>query len=339
VAEPDYSKPELELLVCPRCGNGLLATANELGCSTCQSSYAVSEEGIPLLFWPTESALPQGDVTEVVKAFYEQNPFPNYDDLDSRESLARKASRGVFARLLTEQIPANSVVLEVGCGTGQLSNFLGMRWDRKMYGADICLNSLRLAKGFRDRYSIRNTTFVQMNLFRPVFAPESFDIVISNGVLHHTADTYAAFRSISRLVKPGGYILIGLYNVIGRLPTDFRRFLIRNLGDGARLLDSHLRNKTYNEARKRAWFMDQYKHPHERKHSFSEVVQWYEANGFEFVSSIPRIDGAAVSDHDALFEPQNKGTAFSRFSTELKMLMAGGADGALFIVIGRKRAT
>jgi hypothetical protein len=34
------------------------------------------------------------DVTDVVKVFYEENPFPNYDDFDSKESLAEKASAG-----------------------------------------------------------------------------------------------------------------------------------------------------------------------------------------------------------------------------------------------------
>jgi hypothetical protein len=121
------------------------------------------------------------------------------------------------------------------------------------------------------------------------------------------------------------------------LTTDFRRFLIRTLGDGARFLDRHLRNKDYNEARKRAWFMDQYKHPHERKHSFSEVLRWYTTNGFEFISSIPRIDGTTFSDTENLFKPHSEGTPVSRFGAELKMLMEGGSDGALFIVIGRKR--
>ena len=83
-----------------------------------------------------------------MKSFYETNPFPNYDDLDSRESLASKARRGVFARLLDEQIPADSLVLEVGCGTGQLTNFLGMAWNRTVFGSDLCLNSLRLANRF-----------------------------------------------------------------------------------------------------------------------------------------------------------------------------------------------
>ena len=51
-----------------------------------------------------------------------------------------------------------------------------------------------------------------MNLFRPVFKAETFDVVICSGVLHHTSDPLTGFQSISKLVKKGGYIIIGLYN-------------------------------------------------------------------------------------------------------------------------------
>jgi len=45
--------------------------------------------------------------------------FPNYDDLDSVGSLIEKARRGVFAKLLDDQIPFGAHVIECGCGTGQ----------------------------------------------------------------------------------------------------------------------------------------------------------------------------------------------------------------------------
>ena len=212
-----------------------------MGCSACKSQYPV-ENGIPLLFQPHAG---KNNVTDTVKSFYEENPFPNYDDLDSRQSLLDKARRGLFAKLLDEQLPDGAAVAEIGCGTGQLTTFLGMHWNRRVIGTDLCFNSLRLAKGFRDRFEIANAAFLQMNLFRPALRPEAFDAVISNGVLHHTGDPIGGFQSIARLVKPGGLAIIGLYNTIGRLPTDFRRFVFRVTGDRLRTLDSHLRNPQY----------------------------------------------------------------------------------------------
>ena len=188
-------------------------------------------DGIPCLFAPNQWPEGRADVTDLVKAFYEVTPFPNYDDLDSRESLRAKAQRGVFARLLDEQLPRPALVLEAGCGTGQLTNFLGMNWGRTVIGADLCLNSLSLAKAFRDRMSIANAQFVQMNLFRPPFPDATFDLVVSNGVLHHTSDPRGGFEAIARKVKPGGHVIVGLYNDLGRLPTLWRRAMIERFGE------------------------------------------------------------------------------------------------------------
>lgn len=325
------------IFACPACGGDLVWESEKAVCAACDRGFPLQED-IPRFFHPHDPG-DRRDVTDIVKAFYETNPFPNYDELDSRESLAAKARRGVFARLLDEQIPPNSLVLEVGCGTGQLTNFLGMAWNRKVFGSDVCLNSLRLAEGFRSRYSIENAGFLQMNLFRPAFGVGSFDLVVSNGVLHHTADPRGAFDSISRLVKPRGHIIIGLYNRIGRLTTDLRRNFFHFFGDRwSSALDGHMRNRAYNQARKRAWFMDQYKHPQESKHSYDEVMDWFESRGFDFLFSIPKIGPAPFDDDEKLFVPHSKGSHASRLLTQIDMLVRGGVDGALFIMIGRKRA-
>jgi len=326
----------LDKLACPGCRAALKLDGENLKCTGCGAAFEV-ENGIPLLFWPHDRQERGEDVTQIVKKFYETNPFPNYDDLDSRESLAEKASAGMFANLLDQQLPGGATVLEAGCGTGQLSNFLGIQWNRSVFGSDMCLNSLRLAEDFRSRSDIKNAGFLQMNLFRPAFREEAFEVVICNGVLHHTGDPLGGFKSLSRLVKPSGYIVIGLYNTIGRLFTDMRRFLFKISADKLRFLDDHVRNKNYNEARKRAWFMDQYKHPHESKHSYSEVIQWFETNGFEFLFSVPKIDPGPFDKDEHLFEPHDKGSRFTRFMTEVDMLMRGGVDGGLFIMIGQKK--
>jgi SAM-dependent methyltransferase len=182
-----------------------------------------------------------------------------------------KARRGVFAKLLDEQIRHGSFILEVGCGTGKLTNFLGMTCGRTVIGADGCLHSLQLAGNFRRENEIKGTLFLQMNLFRPVFPEESFDFVVCNGVLHHTSDPYLGFQTIGKLVKRGGFILIGLYNRYSRLATDFRRWMFRISGDRMQFLDPQIRDRAANHGRKKAWFLDQCKSPHESKHTFGEV--------------------------------------------------------------------
>jgi SAM-dependent methyltransferase len=296
-------------------------------------------DGIPNFFVPADHAAGSKleDVTEIVRAFYEDTPFPNYDGFDSRESLAAKARRGVFASLLDQQLPKGALVLEAGCGTGQLSNFLGMSWERYVFAGDLCLNSLRLAKGFADRYAIRNVAFFQMNLFRPPFRDGVFDVVISNGVLHHTADCEGAFRSLLRPLKSGGLVLIGLYNAYARLPTLWKRWAFRTFGPKLYFLDPRLRDWSKEPDRIKAWFMDQYRHPHETRHSMDQVLGWFERYQIDFVNGIPHLDGTDFAANERLFEQHHRGTSVMRFNTQLGMLLSGGTDGGLFIMIGRKR--
>jgi SAM-dependent methyltransferase len=342
-ASPAIPLPSLiadnqELLMCPRCRGGLDVggAGDVLACADGGHVFA-SADGIPLLFWPAEATSGE-DVTEIVRTFYEKTPFPNYDDLDSPERLREKAEQGLFARLLNEQIPHGARILECGCGTGQLSNFLGLKWGRTVFGTDVCLNSLRLARAFQERHGIRNVTFLQMNLFRPVFRPESFDLVIANGVLHHTSDPRGGFRSILACLKRGGVIIVGLYNAYGRLTTDLRRLVFRLTGDRFSFIDPRLRDARLTGVRRRAWFMDQYKHPHESKHTYGEVLRWFDESGVEFLNSIPK---ATVADRFAaderLLEPHPRGSALDHVLVQLGILLGGGREGGFFLMAGRKR--
>jgi ubiquinone/menaquinone biosynthesis C-methylase UbiE len=334
---PQAFSPILPLLCCPVDGSELVwdVESRRLGCAHGTHHFAI-EADIPCLFAP--NAWPEGkrDVTDIVKEFYEKTPFPNYDQVDTRDTLRRRAGAAVFGRMLDEQLPHDVSILEIGCGTSQMTNFLGMGFGRTAVGADICMNSLKLAKEFRDRFAINNAHFVQANLFRPPFKPASFDVVISNGVLHHTSDCAGAFRSIARFVKPGGIIIVGLYNRLGRLPTLWLRWLIERGSRTAMLFDRRLRG-TDGGARREPWFMDQYRHPHETRHSMSETLRWFEAEGFDFTASIPTIGDVEFSDRMPLFEVQPAGSGLGRLSSELELLLTGGKDGGLYIMVGRKR--
>ena len=108
----------------------------------------------------------EGGRHQKIKAFYEANPFPNYDDFDSVGSLIDKARTRMFAKLLDDQIPYGARVIECGCGTGQLTNFLAIA-NRTVIGTDLCLNSLKMATAFKQQNDLKRAQFMQMNLFRP----------------------------------------------------------------------------------------------------------------------------------------------------------------------------
>jgi len=331
----EHMREHLEIFACPACRGDLEISGEEIKCLKCRNSYEV-EDGIPLLFWPHEGNESRKNITEIVRAFYEKTPFPNYEELESIGDLVQKAQMAVFPRMLNEQIPFNIRVLEVGCGTGQLSNFLGSA-HRNIFGADLCLNSLKLGQGFKKKNHLDRVGFYQMNLFRPIFKDESFPLVICNGGLMTTSDPYAGFKSISRLVKRGGYILIGLYNKYGRLITDFRRIIFKATGDHFKYLDPRLRGEDRGEAKKNAWFADQYKHPREAKHTIGEVLKWFDETGFEFVYGVPNPKAfRTMSLNDAIFKQHPRGNLFDHFVTQTQLFMKGSQEGGFYTMIGRK---
>jgi SAM-dependent methyltransferase len=302
-------------------------------CMACGHGYPI-EDGIPLLFWPHDGFAHGEDVTETVKAFYEETPFPNYDDHDSISGLIDKSRRGRYASMLNQTIPYNSTVLEVGCGTGQLTNFLGISC-RRVLGADLCLNSLRLAKTFARDHGLSRVGFVQMNLFRPCFKLHQFDVVLCNGVLHHTSDPFGGFQQILPLVKPGGHIIIGLYNTYGRLMTDLRRLLFNVSGGRATWLDPYLRSTPLSADKRRAWYADQYRHPHESKHTIGEVVEWFDRCGVDFVRGIPRVTLAGEeATGDNLFTVSPRGTRADHFWVQARQIVTGSREGGFFLMVG-----
>ena len=327
-APPDAKSPWID----PATGDPLVVTSHCARNIVSGKCYPV-EGGIPRLFVTNDAA---DDVTEIVKQFYEKTPFPNYDDLDNRRALLEKARAGRFARLLNEQIPYTAPVVEIGCGTGQLTNFLSIA-HRSVLGVDVCLNSLQLAHDFKVANTLDRATFAQMNLFKPALKDGFFEVVISNGVLHHTGNCREAFKRVGRLARPGGYLVIGLYSAYSRSFHYARKALFRWTGVTSRWLDPHLA-RLGTRGKREAWFQDQYCHPHESAHTIDEVLGWLDEDGFDFINSIPKPRGGVeLGTHEQMFAPRDPGTAVSRFMSQVASIGSGYREGGFFIVIGRRR--
>jgi len=202
----------------------------------------------------------------------------------------------------------------------------------------MCWNSLSLGEAFRREHGISQVRFVQMNLFRPSVRPESFDVVVCNGVLHHTADPFGGFEHLVPLLRPGGHFVVGLYNRYGRLVTDFRRVFFRLSRGRGRWLDPRLRGTGLSPDKSRAWFEDQDRHPHESKHTIGEVMRWFERCGIDFVRAIPATRlGSDALDTGDLFQPVRAGGPAQQLLSELGQVATGSREGGFFLMIGRKR--
>ena len=101
-------------------------------------------------------------------------------------------------------------LLEIGCGMGtDLLQFA--RGGARCTGIDLTPRSVAIT---RHRFALygESGAFMIADGERLPFASESFDVVYSNGVLHHTPDTAGAIREVHRVLRPGGTAKVMLYH-------------------------------------------------------------------------------------------------------------------------------
>jgi ubiquinone/menaquinone biosynthesis C-methylase UbiE len=101
-------------------------------------------------------------------------------------------------------------VLEIGCGLG--TDGAQFAKAGAIYtGVDLTDAAVELA---RKRFELFNLpgTFRTADAENLDFADESFDLVYSHGVLHHTPDTVRAVREAHRVLRPGGRAVVMLYH-------------------------------------------------------------------------------------------------------------------------------
>ena len=282
---------------------------------------------IPDLFLEDGNSL-----TKIQSDFYNNVKFPNYDDVEDFGSLLDKSRRSIFVKKLDDEIPMGSNILEAGCGTGQMSIVLS-RYARQIYGIDLSKGSLIEAKQFINSNDIKSVHLFRMNIFKLFFKENTFDVIISNGVLHHTYNPKLAFSKLVRVLKPRGIIVIGLYHRYGRIIQKIRQSLIKNFGDNFKFLDKRFREKI-SYKKKYAWFLDQYKNPSETTHTYLEVLNWFKVENIEFLSSIP----FDFNPENKLFQKREAKNRFEIFLNEISLTfnLQQISEGGFFVMIGKK---
>jgi len=305
-------------------------SSDALRCTQTGNSYEFVD-GVPSLLASTREAT--GDIGTRVHAFYEENPFPNYESIDDFGDLVSKGYSSSFSNELLREIGSNKCILECGCGTGQLSHFLQLN-NNHVLGIDMSLNSLKLAIEFKLNNNLVRSGFAQMDLFSLAVKDESMDVVISHGVLHHTPDARRAFHEIIKKVKPGGIVVVGLYNAIARVPTWLRAKAMPLLGPN---IDYIARTRIMDERKREIWTKDQYFNPHETWHSIDEVMNWFSEENVEYLNCRPSIYDTDGEGDAGMFDKTSPGTRYQRVVTQLSWLNSIAREGAVFDVIGRKR--
>jgi SAM-dependent methyltransferase len=140
--------------------------------------------------------------------FYDEHPF-DWVPANATEEISTVVSRPLVE--LIQGLDLQSLVLDIGCGPGRVLGFLARRGVRCI-GLDRSRVSLGLAIS---RYGRPGA--VADNLSLPL-ADGTADVVISDGVIHHTENPYAAFNENFRVLKPGGRMYLAVYKPSGHYP-------------------------------------------------------------------------------------------------------------------------
>jgi SAM-dependent methyltransferase len=312
-----------DLLACPACAGRLAADWSCLGCG----ARFDAADGIPNLRLPGDRA------TEIVRRFYGGAPFPGYPPHETLQALRVRAERSVFARLLDEAIPSDARIVDAGCGTGQMCLYLA-RADRLVVGADLTRASLALGAAAAARFGVERVQFVETDLQRPGLARGAFDLVYSSGVLHHTPDPAASFERLVRLARPGGLIVLGVYNAFARIPLRLRRLIARLSGFRVMLFDPVLRQRQDEPARRDAWLRDQYRHPEEHRQTLGEVQRWFATNGVEYLRAYP--SAVLGEEPGALCARASDNWRPEGWLVQLGWMRTLGREGGLFYTVGRR---
>jgi SAM-dependent methyltransferase len=101
-------------------------------------------------------------------------------------------------------------VLEIGCGLGtDGAQFAKAGADYT--GVDLTEAAIELARRRFELFQLPGT-FQVADAEQLDFPDNSFDVVYSHGVLHHTPDTAVAIKEVHRVLKPGGRAVVMLYH-------------------------------------------------------------------------------------------------------------------------------
>jgi SAM-dependent methyltransferase/uncharacterized protein YbaR (Trm112 family) len=116
-------------------------------------------------------------------------------------------------------------VLEVGIGIGGIANHIAEAHRCELVGIDLSYSVDPAQRCFGRRNPFFHV--VQASAFKPPFRDETFDLVYSQGVLHHTYCTHKAVESISQLPRKAGRLYVWVYSWHDEQRTWIRRRLMQ----------------------------------------------------------------------------------------------------------------
>ena len=258
-------------------------------------------------------AVPSGalgnDIQTAVVGMYSAHPSPSRRD--KLEFAAKRMSLRLYCCGIGVEDYVGRRILDAGCGTGEYACWFAAHGG-EVTGIDLSDGSLSEARAYAQRAGLRNVAFEKRSVLDTGLTSESFDLVYCTGVLHHMDDSFGGLRELTRVLRPGGKILISLYNAVGFIPRELRRTVARRLGGsdlerrvrwGRRLFPFTSRQLTRANLNDPASALyDYFAIPYQSRHTIGEALRWFDRLDLTYLGSFPPAvprDYPAMLKHDS----------------------------------------
>jgi SAM-dependent methyltransferase len=161
------------------------------------------------------------DVSVQVRGQYEENPYPRWVHAASASASITldEHLRAQFPTAAFRPLGSSSGidVLVAGCGTGRHPIEVARKYrDARVLAVDLSLTSLCYAKRKTPAALAERIEYAQADIVRLGSIERTFDLIEVSGVLHHLADPIAGWRVLLALLRPGGFMHVGLYSEVAR---------------------------------------------------------------------------------------------------------------------------
>lgn len=111
--------------------------------------------------------------------------------------------------LILEEVGRDKTVLDVGCATGYLAEAL-VRNGCTVSGIEFAVDAAELARPHLEELVVSDLNQVDLT---DAFPGRTYDVIVFGDVLEHLMDPARALRSASKMLAPGGSIVISIPNV------------------------------------------------------------------------------------------------------------------------------
>jgi SAM-dependent methyltransferase len=100
-------------------------------------------------------------------------------------------------------------ILEAGCGAGRFTQ-IALETGAEVFAFDL---SLAVEAAWRNNSGAPNLSMFQASIYEIPLRKAAFDKILCMGVLQHCPDVAAAFRSLLPFLRPGGEIVVDVYEL------------------------------------------------------------------------------------------------------------------------------